>query len=300
MRDGRKDIEKVIEWFCMQSFDQYQTLPVNYVPLVVGPSGSGKTHTIKRTIEKYTDIINRDRPNKIPWYIPFIEIDATMLTAEGWEGLSLPNALGQAAVGLEDPSHIQSAVIFIDEIDKIAMSSDVRHSNHAKNIQQNFLKLLDPDVMYTVYSGSKRGGTSFDINLSQTLIIFGGAFESIFQQKLLTKKSIGFNADTVSEADLSILYDQELNWEDIKKFGFMEEFVNRMNVLIQTKPYSKYQLNHIARNSFDKSFIENELGVKVSCNSAVNNSINAKSGARGIQKDMYQQALGKYKLKGLI
>jgi ATP-dependent protease Clp ATPase subunit len=289
MRDSRDDIKKIIEWHMICLQEGKSQFPCNFVPLVVGPSGSGKTYSITKTIAEWA--LYDDKGAKED--IPFIYIDSTQLTAEGWDGVSISQALYDGCQG--DIDLLNYAIIYIDEIDKLGYSGGSVSDKHNKNIQSNLLSWLDPGTDKSLQVRVNNEKRSIPVSVAQATWIFSGAFEPLFQDKTLQSKSIGFNADPVSVDTTN--YDQKMHWNDIKKAGLMPELVNRMNVLIQTKEYTDKELKGILESSYDKKFIESILGVKVPTSKLIGDVKGHKAGARGINKALYQKALERYKLR---
>jgi ATP-dependent protease Clp ATPase subunit len=174
------------------------------------------------------------------------------------------------------------------------MRGDLNHTEVNRNTQSNILKWLDPDTYMELQSGM---GSKYKVSTAQMTFIFSGAFEGLFEAKQLDSKEMGFNAD-VKSYDPMRMYEHKIGWEEIKKYGLMPELVNRFNVLIQTQPYTKRQLNKISKKSYDRAFIEQMLDVSINDKKLIEDSIKDRSGARGLKKSMYGQALDKYKLKG--
>jgi ATP-dependent protease Clp ATPase subunit len=284
---SRNKIKKIIEWHeaCLR-----EGFPVNFVPLIVGPSGSGKTYTIENQIQEVA--------KKSDYLIPFFKVDATAYTAKGWEG---PDLDEQIAIQVKEycqehdaryEDALSSAIIYIDEIDKVLMSGGHAGSDVGNKTQQfQLLTLLQPNATWTVgpkYQPSK--APSFSVSCAQILFIFSGAFEPVFYNKMAQSKSIGFSS-TPTDFSQKALYDQEVTWEDLKGSGGVPELLNRMNVLVQTKPYTEKELAEMYNKSWDKAFVEKYLCKPVDPKEVVDYAVKAKSGARGLNKFLYQDAL---------
>ena len=289
MKNPRDDIRKIVEWHATCITEGEGQFPCNFIPLIVGPSGSGKTYTVVESVNEWTISYS----NGFEDSIPFIYIDATQLTAEGWDGLTLSECLYDGCNG--DVDLLEKAIIYVDEIDKLSMNMPGNAGGHHKNIQSNLLSWLDKssDKALSIKQGGKY--SHIPVSVAQATWIFSGAFEPLFQAKSIDNKSMGFNAD-VSQNN-KVNYNQAIAWQDIMKAGLMPELVNRMNVLIQTYEYSDKQLEEIIKGSYDKKFIEKILGVKVPNAKVLRETKKFKAGARGINKALYQEALEKYQLK---
>lgn len=287
MRDSRDDIKKIIEWHVTCITDGPGQFPCNFIPLIVGPSGSGKTYTVTEALNDW-DVVMDGKPMTVP----FVYVDATQLTAEGWEGQSLSDVLRDAFDEYGDA--MEYGIIYIDEIDKLAAKSgSAQRDAHLTGVQSNLLSWLDKSSDKIL--PAKRGYKPLQVSTAQITWIFSGAFEQLFMAKSLDNKGMGFNA--LVDKNTKVDYTQKMTWQDIKKAGLMPELVNRMNILIQTYEYSDKELLDIIKEDYDKKFIETILDVKMPASKVLRNTLKHKAGARGISKALYQEALERYKLK---
>jgi ATP-dependent Clp protease ATP-binding subunit ClpX len=211
------------------------TLPKNNV-LLIGDSGTGKTYLVK-TLSKILDV-------------PLHIADASSFTQFGYKGLDVTDmliSLLEMADG--DLDVAEKGIIYIDEIDKISMKSYGSDSGdiNGRGVQINLLKLLEGSM---VSIQDKR--MNFDMDTSNILFIMGGVFSDIDKivEKRLNVKTIGFNNTHKKKNDLS------LKTEDFIKFGFMREFIGRINSVEKLKKLSKNDLKCILKNSKD-SVLEN-------------------------------------------
>ena len=187
--------------------------------LIIGSTGTGKTF-ICNTLSK---ILN------IPIYIA----DASQLTETGYVGLN-PDSI---FIGLlkkckqsMDGNKFPVSIIYIDEIDKIAISNNnLRDSVGNKGVQEEFLKIFEST---TYFCNGGRFGMEREFDISNVMFILGGAFsglEKIIEARLNInkEKSIGFfKGDFTLQDNSNIL--QQVTTEDIIKYGFMPEFVGRL------------------------------------------------------------------------
>ena len=285
---SRQDISKVLEWYASSITNGY---PIKFRPLIIGPSGSGKTYTIKQEIKKLEEHTG--------YVHPFIQIDATSYTAHGWEGTNFEDVIIEQALEYAKQydtsveSVVEESIIYIDEIDKILMADGHKGSDSSNRSQQfNLLKVLDEDGVIELKQ--KYGKDYGTVSTNKILFIFSGAFENIFRNNMESSRSIGFDAKPVDFSQAA-LYDQKLSWNHLLQGGAVPELLNRMNVLIQTKPYTDKQLNSIAATSWDLNFVEKFLGKPVDRKEMIAEAQKSKAGARGLSKYIYQDALRRSK-----
>lgn len=192
--------------------------------LLVGPTGAGKTYLMK-TLAKIVDV-------------PIVRVSATNLTEAGYVGddvTSILESLLSAAGG--DIDKAQKGIVFIDEIDKLAVTSSAsKNQVGGKGVQQALLPIIEGSkVMVPI--GKRGSEQKVEIDTTHILFVCGGAFPDIVDiiKKRLTvndRPSIGFGAKLEKEneiADEDILL--KVCNDDLKEFGLIPEFLGRLPVL---------------------------------------------------------------------
>ena len=199
--------------------------------LITGPSGSGKSLLV-RTIAKYLNV-------------PFLAMDATTLTEAGYIGENVDTILSRllAAAG-GDVEIAQHGIIFLDEIDKVAINKNRGNTeNRMSGIQSALLKMVEGAVVRVPLSNKKMMMPQMtEIDTRNILFICGGSFvglKDIVTARLKKKKGIGFTdvPETIS-GDLS----SEYTTEDFIEFGMIPEFVGRFPFKVHTQELTKAEL----------------------------------------------------------
>lgn len=221
--------------------------------LMLGNSGTGKT-LLAQTLAKIVGI-------------PFAIADATSLTKAGYVGDDVENVLLRLIQNANyDISLASMGIVYIDEVDKLSRKSEnpsTTSTPDGEAVQHALLKILEGTVARIPPQGGRKHPQQecIEMDTSNILFICGGAFEgleNIIKQRYNKDKNIGFGANIQSkEEHNNEEYLNNVETDDLLKFGFAPEFIGRLPIITSLKSLDKSDLIRILtepKNALTKQY----------------------------------------------
>lgn len=201
--------------------------PPRLTGLITGPTGTGKTYLV----ETLANLLG----------FPYLKIDATQIARHGFSGVSMDeyiNALQEKYKGTIQADYLDTAIIFIDEIDKLGKkSTSTQSDDHNREIQNSLLTFVD-GLKATRTSNRSAG----EMDTTKMLFLFGGAFGDVYQQRLDKKQGLGFHGES---KDKEKIYSENLSRDEIESGGVIRELLGRIHVITHTTKLSRSQIKEV-------------------------------------------------------
>lgn len=200
--------------------------------LMLGPTGVGKTYIVKLIAKRIG--------------VPFVKADATKFSETGYVGGDVDDLVRDLVKEADNDIELaECGIIYLDEIDKIAASSNLRGSDISRTgVQRALLKPMeetdvdlkvphDPVSMMQELESFQRTGKRSErrVNTANILFIMSGAFSDLNEivSRRVTHHAMGFGSSLVkAKKDSDIL--KQVTAEDLVEFGFESEFIGRLPV----------------------------------------------------------------------
>lgn len=204
--------------------------------LIIGNSGTGKTETIKQIAKRL------DKPYTIE--------DATRYTQEGYRGASVEEMIYNLIANAGgDLKKAQNGILVIDEIDKKkSKSSETELDVAGGDVLKSLLKIIEGTTINIEVPVPEAFATLYvEFNTKNIIVILLGAFSGLdkIRDKRLNRKPIGFGGDYVHKNEHKTCFTKR----DLVEYGFPEEFVGRIDTIIEMNKLTEEDLASILRTS---------------------------------------------------
>lgn len=199
--------------------------------LIIGSSGTGKTETIRQVAKRL--------------HIPYTIEDATKYTKEGYYGADVNDMIYNLIENAKkDMEKAQNGIIIIDEIDKKA--GHEAHDVSGTEVLKSLLKIIEGTTIKIPSPDDSFAEELIDFDTKNIIIIFLGAFSGLdkIRDKRLNTNPLGFVTNNQEKKEKGRFLKQ-----DLVEYGMPEEFVGRIDTIIEMNKLTKQDLASILRRS---------------------------------------------------
>lgn len=209
---------------------QLKTIKSNV--LIIGSSGTGKTATITQIAKRL--------------HIPYTIEDATKYTQEGYYGADVNDMIYNLIENAnQDIEKAQNGMIIIDEIDKKAGHGE--HDVSGTEVLKSLLKIIEGTKIKIPSLDDPFETEMINFDTKNIIIIFLGAFSGLeeIRDKRLNINPLGFQTNNTPQEK------QTSNFlkKDLIEYGMPEEFVGRVDTIIEMNKLTKEDLALILKKS---------------------------------------------------
>ena len=208
--------------------NMYATKQEEFIrPLLIGQTGSGKSllfHLLGKKLDT-----------------PVITVDCNLLVQSGYEGQHIEDVLRNLYILCdEDLKKTERAIVFLDEIDKLANRnagvSDV-------GVQQALLKFIEGNKYVVEVDKNSFSARTVVIDTSMMNIVAGGAFSELTSKK---ESTLGFG-----KTDNNIInINNKIKIDDIIKYGMITELIGRFQIV---------QYNNLTEDMILKQLMDSDI-----------------------------------------
>ena len=201
--------------------------------LIIGNSGTGKTATIKQIAKRLN--------------IPYTIEDATKYTQEGYWGANVEDIIYNLLENAQyDFEKAKNGIIIVDEIDKKSGHDELDVAG--VKVLESMLKITEGTIIKIPDPNDPFAEETQDFDTKDIIFIFLGAFSGLdkIRDKRLNNNPLGFvnPQNQKQNAQKNCFLKQ-----DLVEYGMTEEFVGRIDTIIEMNKLTKQDLALILKKS---------------------------------------------------